>query len=109
MDNGKCHVGDALMYTEDNIPYTGRQVETVSTSHEAAQRISGRADSLREQVFSLIQEFEDGLTDSEIQQFLSMSGNTQRPRRRELQEAGRIQSAGNRVVNGYRCIVWKVA
>jgi hypothetical protein len=61
------------------------------TSRKAAIEIENRAPSLREQVYTFIlEQGSRGATDEEIQIALRMSGNTERPRRRELEMEGRI-------------------
>jgi hypothetical protein len=49
-----------------------------------------------------------GLTDEEQQNLLKMNPSTQRPRRRELQKAGRIRDSRRKrkTASGARAIVW---
>jgi len=79
-----------------------------ATAHEAAAAILPRSGTLRRRVFDHIAAAgELGATDAEIQRELDMPGNTQRPRRVELIEAGLIIDSGRRrTEHGRRMIVW---
>jgi hypothetical protein len=68
------------------------------TSILAAGRAAGGAETARERVFQAIAAAPNGITDMEIQEALNMSGDTERPRRIELLDAGRIQAVGFRAV-----------
>lgn len=84
-------------------PYQTHSVE----SREAAESID--AEILREQVFVFIaQQDSNGATDEEQQLALGMGGNTQRPRRRELQLEGRVMKAGftRPTTSGRNAAVW---
>jgi hypothetical protein len=80
------------------------------TSKEAAFSVTGRASSLRELVHAFIA-WANGATDEEIQRALNMSGSTERPRRRELQVAGRVIDSGlvRTTASGRRAVVWVTA
>lgn len=57
-----------------------------ATSNAAAEAIEPRAEILRGRVLAYLRERgADGATDDEIQQALGLDGNTQRPRRYELE------------------------
>ena len=61
------------------------------TSVAAAAEIKESASTLRREVYACIKSRGSiGATDDEIQEALGMAGNTQRPRRRELESAGVI-------------------
>ena len=77
------------------------------TSHVAAATIP-RTGTLRRAVYDAIRRTGDeGLTDSELQRALNMEGNTERPRRVELIDAGLIKDSGRRRYEGGRpMIVW---
>ena len=80
------------------------------TSRAAAASIDNAA-SLRARVYRLIEERESwGATDIEIQNELNMDGNTERPRRRELQRAGKIKDSGRtrKTPSGRSAVVWVV-
>lgn len=68
------------------------------TSILAAGKASGTAETTRERVFQVISDNPEGVTDMEIQEILGMSGDTERPRRIELLDAGRIQAVGFKAV-----------
>jgi hypothetical protein len=83
-------------------------VSTTNTSRDAAQTIAPTAATLRQRVLdAIIDAGQAGLTDDEIQAHLGMPGNTERPRRRELEDAGRITNMGTRLNwRGNLCRVW---
>ena len=97
-----------MPYTEGHLPYTGTLGLTAATSHEAAEKIAGRAGSKRRDVLIVIGHYPDGLTDKEIQAALHMGGSTERPRRIELHRAQLIYASGDRHVQGTRQIVWSL-
>lgn len=79
-------------------------------SHEAAAAALPRAAHQREQVLAAIRARGDlGLTDEEIQVLLGLSGNSERPRRRELQQRGLIRASDLRrspAPDRVRATVW---
>jgi len=89
-------------------PATGRTPDTRATSQAAADAVQPTAASLRAQLLAAIRRMGGrGLTDEEAQTLLGMSGNTERPRRRELEQAGLIRPAGVReTASGRRAVVW---
>lgn len=92
-----------------SLPFSGLSDETRTTSAAAAVSMSERAVTLRQMVFEAIEAAQDlGLTDAEIQDLLEMPGNTQRPRRIELLQMGRIQTLGNTrpTKSGRSAVVW---
>lgn len=81
------------------------------TSRAAAQSKSGAAATERERVYSfLYSQGQRGATDEEIANALHMSGNTERPRRRELVQAGRVVETEQRrrTESGRAATVWAV-
>jgi hypothetical protein len=65
--------------------------QPVATSIAAADAIKPCADNLRKQVFNYIRkQGKVGATDDECQTALGMGGSTQRPRRVELFQQGKI-------------------
>lgn len=79
------------------------------TSREAADAMKYSAETLRETVFNYLNyRGAEGATDEEIQDDLDMAGNTERPRRRELQEAGKVRDSGMRrtTKTGRQAVVW---
>lgn len=72
-------------------PVKGRR----DTSRAAAKSVVGHTKTLRGQVYVYIsQQREKGATDAEIQMALGMSGNTERPRRQELETQKLIADSG---------------
>lgn len=88
----------------DSPPYQAHS----ETSRAAAQEIALSVATLRMQVYEAIASAPDGLTDAEGQLALSMEGNTYRPRRRELQQAGSIKESGTKrkTSSGRNAVVW---
>lgn len=79
------------------------------TSIAAAESVQPHAAALRAKVLEAIQAAgEQGLTDLECQELLSMPGDTQRPRRRELEQAGLIKDSGRTRATRYgkEAVVW---
>ena len=90
-------------------PFSGASRETRETSKAAGQAVELKADSLRAMVFVTIRRF-GGLTDAEIQRETGLDGNTERPRRRELEQAGLIKPSGTRkTASGRQAVVWVAA
>lgn len=84
---------------------------TNSPVTRAAAGLAIRPDAarLRAKVFEYIKgRGGDGATDAEIQSALDMSGDTERPRRRELQQAGFIADSGQvrQTPSGRAAVVW---
>jgi hypothetical protein len=81
-----------------------------ATSRAAAMLMEGSAGTMRSQIYTLLLGcLPGGFTDEEGQEMLSMSGNTYRPRRVELQEVGLvIDSKLTRPTRAKRqAVVWK--
>ena len=81
------------------------------TSREAAIEKLSTAQIDRAKVYRYIKDRGViGATDEEIQDGLGMDGNTERPRRRELQLAGLIEDSGSKMPTrkGRRAVVWVV-
>lgn len=79
------------------------------TSEAAAERIAPLAARLRARVLAAITAAGDmGMTDDELQAALGMPGNTERPRRRELEQDGKVRRAGRtrRTASGRQADVW---
>ena len=80
------------------------------TSRAAAVTLDDdRRATLRGQVYRFLRQHgDDGATDEEIQQALDLNGNTERPRRCELFEAGMVADSGMRRLtrNGRKAVVW---
>lgn len=81
------------------------------TSVAAADAIAPVAATLRRMVYEAIAAAgADGLTDEEGAEKVGIGGNTYRPRRRELEQAGRIRDSGRtRMTRSNRkAVVWVV-
>lgn len=81
------------------------------TSEDAARRIDGSVDAIRAMVLEFMRKAgEDGVTDQEAQVALSLTGNTQRPRRRELEDAGFVVDSGRtrKTLSNRSAVAWKV-
>jgi hypothetical protein len=79
-----------------------------TTSLEAAEAIRPSAGSLRAKVLAYLTLYPHS-TDEDIQLGLGMDGNTQRPRRRELEQMGKIRESGiKRLKSGRNAKTWEV-
>jgi hypothetical protein len=81
------------------------------TSIEAAENALPFSGTMKERVYDFIKsQGQHGATDDEGQEALNMSGNSYRPSRKMLQQAGIVVKKGitrpNK--NGNNCIVWIV-
>ncbi len=99
---------------QDALPplISGATPETRATSTEAAQSIVETKDTQRQRVYEAIRDSgRNGMTDDQMQEDLGIEGNSQRPRRRELQALGRIKVADFRRLtrSGRTAVVWVVA
>lgn len=89
---------------EPSPPHSGSE-----TSKAAAELIRPNAETLRARVLEYIEaQGQFGATDSEIQSALVMEGNTERPRRQELQTQGLIRDSGQTraTASGRQAVVW---
>jgi hypothetical protein len=69
-------------------------VRKSATSMAAAKLMDGKRAPLLAQIYNLLLGLlPDGLTDEEGQEMLSLAGNTYRPRRGELEEAGLVKNS----------------
>jgi hypothetical protein len=85
------------------------QLSTMHTRGEAEIRIQEAAPILRERVFGLIAMF-GPVTDEQIAELGHLNPSTARPRRLELERAGRIEAAGySRTKSGRRAVAWACA
>jgi len=89
---------------DGSVPYQAHSV----TSRQAAKQVKGSAATLRAKVFDFITR-SGGATDEEIQDGLGMNPNTQRPRRRELQQKGLVEDSGHvrATRSGRKAVVWR--
>lgn len=94
----------SLFGNPPNPPHSGPE-----TSRSAAESIAPTAGTLRAMVLEYLQSREDGATDSEMQEALDMAGNTQRPRRQELEKMGLVRDSKRtrKTPSGRMAIVWE--
>ena len=86
--------------------------QNTDTSRAAARAIRPNAGTLRAMVRNhIILQGSYGATDQEIQQALNLSGDTERPRRIELWNAGFIVDSGfiRKTDSGQSAVVWRAA
>ena len=78
-----------------------------ATSTAAADSIEPHISAMQQRVLDYL-EWCGGATDSEMQDALKLDPSTQRPRRRELQLAGRVQDSGltRPTKSGRSAVVW---
>lgn len=80
-----------------------------TTSLAAAQSIAPYARTLREKLYAyLLAQGIHGATDEQCQDALDMPASTERPRRLELKEAGRVCQSGEirATKSGRSAVVW---
>ena len=98
-------------YTNDYLPLFDRPLyqHHSEPSFAAAQAIEPSRNTLREAVFAAIRDRgAAGATDDELQCSLGMNPSTERPRRVELVEAGRVLNSGltRPTRSGRKATVW---
>lgn len=81
------------------------------TSRAAAEQIKPRVGPLHRQILDMLARGGAGATDEQMQCILNMPANTQRPRRRELQQAGLVVDSGITwaTTSGRKAVVWMLA
>jgi hypothetical protein len=88
---------------------TPRSIHPSQTSQDASISILHKQPSLQEKVYEAIRAAQKGLIDEEIAEVTGLAPNTSRPRRIELQVAGRIESLGTRPTkSGRKSQIWTV-
>ena len=98
--------GDALTRLGVQCPATTRD-----TSLAAQEAIQNAKTELQRKVYEYIFTCgEDGATDEEIQMGTGMNGNSERPRRQELEKLGVIFNTGltRRTVRGRPAVIWRI-
>lgn len=96
---------------DDDQPYRPYQSHSITSAAAAGSIARELAITLRERVYQYIRSRGPlGATDDEIQVALQMEGSTERPRRVELHNAGRIINSGNKreTRSGRRAVVWVI-
>lgn len=93
----------------DAVPLPAVRGDHPETSRQAAASIAPTAATLREKVYDAIAASAAGLTDEQIQRYTGIGPSTERPRRIELCEAGRVVDSGvtRATRSGRKAIVWK--
>lgn len=107
MEGGGVSDEDDIGPDEPSSPY----VRGSETSKQAAEKIDNSSDAIRAVVLECMRDAgEEGRTDQETQVLLSMTGNTQRPRRRELEDAGFVVDSGRvrKTMSNRNSVVWVV-
>jgi hypothetical protein len=81
------------------------------TSKAAAESIKPRVGPLHRLILDMLAMGGAGATDEQMQCILNMPANTQRPRRRELQQAGLVVDSGITwaTTSGRKAVVWTLA
>jgi transcription initiation factor IIE alpha subunit len=82
------------------------------TSIEARAKIEPKIGTLRRKVYELLlNKGLNGMTDQEIEKYLHLEGNTVRPIRGSLVEAGLVMDSGLTRLNdkNNKCIVWRAS
>jgi len=96
----------ALIIIDD--PYRSAPFVATETSYEAAKAIEPSRARLKERVFAII-DTDGPVTDEYIAMATGLSPNTARPRRIELERAGRIEKAGHQLTSaGRKAVAWRV-
>lgn len=101
------------MFDAQNALYGGTAPfeKSSDTSAAAARELApSRADTLRRAIYDYLTRY-GGCTDEELQAKLNMAGNTERPRRRELELLGLVLDSGARrsTRTGRKAVVWVIA
>ena len=78
------------------------------TSYAAAKSMRGKLTPLHVRILVYLQICPLGATDESIQLALNIPQNTERPRRRELELAGKIKDSGRtqRTKSGRKAVLW---
>lgn len=95
----------SAIFLEREAPYQRHS----ATSKTAAMAIEPRAGTQRYRVLAHLRDMEDcGATDEELQRFIPMSANSQRPRRQELVKAGLVVDSGRtrKTAAYFDAVVW---
>ena len=91
-------------------PFCNPIPSTSETRHEAEVAIKPSAATLREQVLACVKAHPGGITDEQIATFTGLNPNTARPRRLELEKAGRIVASGtSKTRSGRKAVTWVIS
>jgi hypothetical protein len=95
---------------DERCPFCHPLPSTLQTRGEAELAIKPSAANLREQVLATIKAHPGGITDEQIAKFSGLNPNTARPRRLELEKAGRIVASGTaKTHSGRKAVTWVAA
>lgn len=88
--------------------HTYERADALPTSSAASRAALGKSGTKRYLVALALSR--RAMSDSQLQECLGMSGNSLRPRRKELCDFGYTEDSGRRVVNGYGNpeILWRL-
>jgi protein tyrosine/serine phosphatase len=89
----------------DTLPFQAQS----ETSRGAAERMRPTASTDRAAVLALLTRKLSGMTDEEIQRALKLNPSTERPRRIELVQAGKVRDSGRtrKTKSGRAATVWE--
>lgn len=94
----------------ERCPYCDPLPSTLHTRAAAETAIAPSAANLREKVWDCIKSHPQGITDEGIAAQTGLDPNTARPRRLELEKAGRIVASGTaKTRSGRKAVTWVVA
>ena len=90
----------------ETLPYQPQS----ATSRDAAEGMRPTASTDRAAVLALLTGKLSGMTDEEIQRKLKLNPSTERPRRIELVQAGKVRDSGRtrKTASGRAATVWEV-
>lgn len=98
----------------DEYPFYGGtppHVRHSTTSRAAAEKAEPKTKTQRQRVYGFLQScLSAGATDEQIQDALALNPSTQRPRRVELVQAGKVKDSGRRAKtrSGRAAVLWIV-
>lgn len=94
----------------ERCPWCTPLPSTAETRHEAEVAIEPSKENLRKKVLDCIAAHPQGVTDEKISDLTGMPGNTERPRRKELERAGKITARGTgKTRSGRKAVTWVIA
>lgn len=95
---------------DERCPFCDPLPSTQHTRAAAELAIQPSAANLREKVLECIKLHPHGITDEKIAELLKMNPSTERPRRLELEKAGRIVAVGTaKTRSGRKAVTWVAA
>lgn len=95
---------------EQRCPFCSPLPSTRETRAAAEEAIKPSVANLREKVLECIAKHPQGITDEKIADLTGLNPNTARPRRLELEKAGRIVASGTaKTRSGRKAVTWRAA